>query len=289
MPKLDPHMAAAAPGWTDEAVEQQLAALRVEAGDACISASHIERYAQVRVLERACADPSAAHVVARLRAFFTPAAPTQWQAANSAVDRQAEELAGWATAHGVEHAGLVLARTSDVERGLVTTRPLVAGEAVISVPEQLVITCATLQEAQADERVAALLGAAFSDGTPLHEDVAVTLALLLQPLTAPAGGWSAYAPLLPQRLPNALHWSTAQLDRVRGTAIPPQTAAALGALQDLWRSLHPPLQAALPAVFGEAEGGWARLLWCYSLVETRGMALDLGAGRCTHLVPFADM
>ena len=73
--------------------------------------------------------------------------------------------------------------------------------------EELLLTAS---KALSDPRVAPALAAS---GVELHEDVALALALLLQPVLHPGGAWAAYMRLLPKRTKPQLVASTSCSER----------------------------------------------------------------------------
>ena len=190
----------------------------------------------------------------RLHALHREAPPTPTAAAEATAMRlaelpqseaagvpaaQATELENWVSRHwdpALAPSDLVLADFPETGRGLtVQKRDLAPGEAVLTVPEQLLLTSDHALElpgvASAVERASASLEA------PVHDDALLAIALLLQPVVAPDGPWAEYLPLLPARPPNALLWRPAQLGRMGGTPLPSQVLAVRRTLRHIWTTL----------------------------------------------------
>ena len=186
---------------------------------------HVERAVQVQLLRSLAAAP-ACEVTDRNRALALGMRQRllgEGAASPGVADELDERLGAWCAAHwpARHRPELRLWRFEGTGRGLACRAALAAGEAALAVPEALLLTAApTLAHARVAPRLAAC-------GIELHEDVALALALLLQPALHPDGSWAAYMPLLPRRPPSALLWPQAALARVAATQIAPQVRAAL--------------------------------------------------------------
>ena len=186
---------------------------------------HVERAVQVQLLRSLAAAP-ACEVTDRNSALALGMRQRllgEGAASPGVADELDERLGAWCAAHwpARHRPELRLWRFEGTGRGLACRTALAAGEAALAVPESLLLTAApTLAHARVAPRLAAC-------GIELHEDVALALALLLQPALHPDGPWAAYMPLLPIRPPSALLWPQAALARVAATQITPQVRAAL--------------------------------------------------------------
>ena len=259
---------------------------------------HTERAVQVQVLRLLGAAPvtdqteqnRARALVIRQKLLGSAAAdPGQ-------PDSMAAELARWCAEFmpGSSAPPLQLWRFESTGRGLACAETLETGTVALSIPEELLLTAS---KALSDPRVVPALAAS---GVELHDDVALALALLLQPVLQPGGAWAAYMRLLPKRPPSALLWTDEQLARLSATQLPAQVRAARRALREVWAALRPVLCAPGAGLFGSGSGGCGsfgleRLMWAYAIVESRGMVIhrsDSDEGTVateTALVPVADM
>ena len=117
------------------------------------------------------------------------------------------------------------------------------------------------------------------------------LGILICALVVPRCVADRYFPFLPARPPSALHWSSGQIGRMEGMALPQQVADCATPCVRL-RAAFSSLFIDLPDVFppDRKEAFSSSALCGLFNRETRGLVLELEPGaKTTALVPFADM
>ena len=247
-------------------------------GEQCLSMPHADRNVALRLLDLAAQRGGAAAPEEKRAAqdMLRGAGPACEVALR--LDPEAEMLAAWCRDFLPEQPSLRLCIFAQTGRGL-AARPsgLAADEVALRVPARLVLTSERVRTHPAIGPTLARCGG------DVHDDVLLALALLVEESEA----WVRYRAMLPARPPCALLWTAAQLQRMGATPLPEQVEAVRTALVEAHSSLLPELTAALPGV----DLCWERFLWAYTIVESRGLVLQLDPAHevRTCLVPVVDM
>ncbi|KAG2448798.1 hypothetical protein HYH02_006149 [Chlamydomonas schloesseri] len=199
------------------------------------------------------------------------------------------ELLAWCAKHGVEFGGIEAAYVSEGWRGIVATRALTPGEAVLRVPGRLLMTS---RSARADPHLAAALARLAASPDP--DDAAAAAALTPHQLLAthllhevskgPDSFWYPYLKQLPRSYTSPAHFSADDVAALQLQLAQDVAAAAVERAKQEWRGALPLLQAlGLPKRFTLLRS-W---LWAASTLHSRTMYLPwCPAGALT---PFGDL
>lgn len=215
-------------------------------------------------------------------------------------DGAVERLLEWAKNQG---ALLPLLRAQG--RALLLTAGASAGEALIQLPQRLLLT--SRAPCGAVDSLPSALEALHREGAT--DWTLLVLRLCVERALGAASFWAAYIEALPSAYTDPLWWSDAQLAGLRNLPLAPAVAAQAEALAELRQRWAPRLLALLsasPSGCGDAvaaalrdEGGGcgSSLLWARSSVATRAFTLSPpgceeghdGAAAVAALLPVADL
>ena len=192
-------------------------------------------------------------------------------------------------------------------RGLVASQAIGKGEALLHIPQQLLLTPAVAQQRSS------LLG--LLEGRPLPAWSVLALWLAEARAAGSAGVWWPYLQLLPQRTGCVLEWTPEEVEWLRGSQLHVAATDIRAAAEASWQEMQPLLGPAeqlglgSPGAFSRGALQWAFAILLSRLVRLSGLPgqeqQQLGQGGATWdsaaaaagaaaaeievLLPFADL
>ncbi|KAL4443502.1 hypothetical protein ABPG75_011239 [Micractinium tetrahymenae] len=185
---------------------------------------------------------------------------------------QGTALLRWLEGRGLPPQKLAAVAVPGAGRGLAATQPISKGEALLRIPQQLVITPAAAAQ---QSSLAPLL-----ESTPLPAWSVLALWLAEARAAGPAGEWWPYIQLLPDHTGSVLEWSEDEVGWLAGSQLAEAAAEIRGAAAASWQEMQPLLAQAAAAGLGP-PGAFSReaLQSAFSMLLSRLVRLpSLGLG-----------
>lgn len=192
---------------------------------------------------------------------------------------------------GVDSTGLNVADLPyPFGRGILTSRKIAKGSAILRVPLSSLLTHKACLEAEA-KPFFDKIGSKIAEAASEQEDVVLALLLLLhRDVIKGASRWHKHIQLLPQSYDLPWSWTDEERDALNGAGLHAIAVAMLAQLRADFSLLQPVVQAATGGALNMRLEDWD---WAMSSVWSRGVSLRLTKGKKGEIVkaiaPFFDM
>lgn len=181
------------------------------------------------------------------------------------------EAAGGQIGPGIRFAG-----SSDKGMGILAAQAIPKGSVLLSIPYSQCISVDTVQESP--------LSVVFEENADLlnFPDEVLCLALMYTLGNEESSMWHDHIKTLPSSFNSTLHWSEAELERLRPCMTYNLTKLIQTQMHHDWENIHRPLKDQFPHLLQAAS--FENYLWAISVVYSRAVGLHRN-GRYVRLIP----
>lgn len=183
-------------------------------------------------------------------------------------------------AKGGSVEGVVFERASDKGWGVFSARALARGTALMSIPFSECISVEAVQSSP--------LGEVFEDNPDLlsSPDEVMCLALMYT-LGNEESIWHDHVQTFPSSFNSSLHWTDAELERLRPCMTYNLSRLILTQMRHDWENIHRPLKEQFPHLLSAAS--FENYLWAISVVYSRALGLHRRGEYVRVIAPLLDM
>lgn len=201
-----------------------------------------------------------------------------------------EAFTEWAKSKNVRFDAIALANFTNPIfsnfklRGLKANRDVKAGEMLLSVPGDMMLSTVN---ALSD----AAVGRVFKENVGLFADDQVILTVfLIHELLHPADSkWAQHLAVLPTRFHTSCEFSSNELRQLEGSVLFDETKARSQLFLDEYNSLFPMLAQRYPNLFDMQAVSFTMYKYARLLVQTRAFGMHVGGRVVIAIVPVGDM
>lgn len=175
------------------------------------------------------------------------------------------------------NASLRLAKQGDI-RGLITTTGVEAEAPLLRLPVECIMSYHSL--ANSPLKV-------LYDVEGLPNDVSLALFLIFE-FYNDDSPWRAYLDMLPMEFDTALYFTESELLEIAGTTISEEILSLQEKTRHVYQAVVPVLIASYPHLFRERLFTLENFIWAQSVIDSRGIRLNLNGEAFLCLLPLVD-